>query len=89
MKVICLEGSRMTDRAATHKYLAEKLDLPSYYGRNLDALADVLWDLPEETCLVLVEEEAMLRQLGRYGEMLTDVLCDVSEQSGRLRLIRF
>ena len=46
MKItVILEGSRMIDRVAVHNHLAERLQLPSYYGRNLDALYDVLTEL--------------------------------------------
>ena len=37
-----LDGRLMTDRTATHEYLKDKLALPDYYGKNLDALYDLL-----------------------------------------------
>ena len=44
MKTIVLDGLYMNTRETTHTYLAWRLGLPSYYGRNLDALHDVLTD---------------------------------------------
>ena len=89
MNVIYIEGSRMTGRRQAHEYLAEKLSLPEYYGHNLDALADVLWELPAGTCIVLLEEAALTDNLGRYGESLIRVLDDAAAASKNLRLIRF
>ncbi len=40
-----LEGARIATRAELHEALAETLALPDWYGRNLDALADVLHDV--------------------------------------------
>ena len=37
-----LDGRRMQDRAGMHDHLTARLRLPAYYGRNLDALHDVL-----------------------------------------------
>ena len=41
MEVI-LDGELMTDRPTVHDLLSEKLAFPEYYGRNLDALYDLL-----------------------------------------------
>jgi len=42
MKDIILQGSQMQTRTAMHDHLAAVLPAPDYYGRNLDALWDVL-----------------------------------------------
>lgn len=42
-----LNTSGWADAAALHTALATALDFPSYYGRNLDALNDVLHDVAE------------------------------------------
>lgn len=45
MKEIILQGHMLMDSERAHIYLAEELDFPDYYGRNLDALYDCLTDL--------------------------------------------
>ena len=45
MREIILLGSMLTEVEKAHTYLAEELDFPNYYGRNLDALYDCLTDL--------------------------------------------
>lgn len=37
-----LDASRMNTKEAAHEYLRQQLDLPQYYGNNLDALYDCL-----------------------------------------------
>ena len=39
---IVIEGSEIESREQFHELLKERLDFPEYYGKNLDALWDVL-----------------------------------------------
>ena len=47
MRRVILDGRQIRSRDALHDYLAQALELPSYYGANLDALHDVLTELSE------------------------------------------
>jgi ribonuclease inhibitor len=47
MKTAILEGSELTDIAAVYDALERQLGLPSWFGRNLDALRDALTGLVE------------------------------------------
>ena len=42
MKSLELALASFENKEAVHAYLAEQLDFPDYYGKNLDALYDVL-----------------------------------------------
>ncbi len=55
MKYIKLDGKKL--KKEPHEYLIKKLDLPDYYGRNLDALYDCLTDIGIETQIELVNSE--------------------------------
>ena len=55
MRRVILDGRQIRSRDALHDYLAQALELPSYYGANLDALHDVLTELSEETELVVTD----------------------------------
>ncbi|MGY0231602.1 barstar family protein [Longispora urticae] len=44
-RVVRLAAGSWLDGADMHAALAAALDFPAYYGRNLDALNDVLWDV--------------------------------------------
>ena len=47
MKKIILDGGQLCDRGTAHTYLQEMLELPEYYGKNLDALYDCLTELQD------------------------------------------
>lgn len=42
MKEILIDCEKLRSRKVLHDYLEEELNLPDYYGRNLDALYDIL-----------------------------------------------
>ena len=52
---IVLDAKRFKGRTRAHAYLKEVLQLPDYYGKNLDALYDCLGDIAEETVIVVPE----------------------------------
>lgn len=72
MKII-LDGKRMTSKEETHAYLKEALDLPAYYGRNLDALYDCLTER-RDLEIEVQDADILLQTLGSYGEKLLAVL---------------
>ena len=88
MRYVILNGAAITDRQSLYDALEVHLELPVYFGRNLDALHDVLGDLLAAQPLTLELEgtESMLRSLGRYGEAFLRVLNDAARESGRLTL---
>ena len=55
MKYITLDGKKI--KKESHDYLIRKLDLPDYYGRNLDALYDCLTEIGVETQIELINSE--------------------------------
>lgn len=85
--VIELDGREMRDRAATHDYLKEQLHLPDYYGRNLDALYDLLTECGEERTILLNHKDEMETQLGRYAEALLDTFQVAAEKNPALNFI--
>lgn len=68
-----LDGRLMYDRRAAHDHLRERLNFPEYYGRNLDALYDLLTDCGQLT-IVLHHPESMEAALGAYSAMLLETL---------------
>lgn len=46
-QVVNLDASAWGDATAMHDHLAKAFELPGYYGRNLDALVDVMGDVAE------------------------------------------
>lgn len=81
---IVLEGRAMTDRPTAHSHLAQRLDLPTYYGRNLDALYDVLTEIGADTELILEDPAAVVENLGKYGEALLSTMQEAAEANPHL-----
>lgn len=79
MRRIILDGRELTSREKLHSVLKEALNLPDYYGNNLDALHDCLTEMPEVE-LQLRYAPAMLEQLGAYGESLIALLEQVQKE---------
>ena len=64
METIVIDGSRMSDRQTAHQHLAERLSFPGYYGRNLDALYDLLAEREGPVRLLVRRRAALLDGLG-------------------------
>ena len=84
---IILEGKAMTDRPTAHSHLVERLELPTYYGRNLDALFDVLTEIGTDTEIVLKDRAAVLGNLGKYGEAFLYTLQEAATENPHLTII--
>lgn len=69
MKQITIDCRSIPDREAFHRVLARELDLPQWYGRNLDALHDLLTALSEEISLTFSGWTQAEETLGRYALM--------------------
>lgn len=56
MRTTILDGTILGNQEKAHEYLKEMLELPEYYGKNLDALYDCLTDLKDFEIQVQIEE---------------------------------
>ena len=83
---IMLDGTAMTDRVTAHTHLAERMELPVYYGRNLDALYDVLMEFGTGTQIILAEPAAVVNNLGKYGEALLAPMQEAAEENPNLTI---
>ncbi len=60
MREIFLDGTYLCEKEKAHEYLKGKLDLPEYYGGNLDALYDCLTDFSATDIEIRMPEEKTL-----------------------------
>jgi len=80
MKTITLDIGNIQTVRALHIYLAYMLDFPAYYGRNLDALHDLLTEQVQASCILLTGEAASDEMRG-YLPRLERVLEDSAQEN--------
>ena len=86
MKTIVLDCAQMIGREAAHDYLARELSFPEWYGRNLDALYDLLTGYVGPVRLELVSVRA-LEALGGYGRALLSTMEEAAGEAPGLELV--
>ena len=74
--MIVLDGKRMAGKKAMHEELKRKLQLPEYYGNNLDALNDCLGERPERELIVIEHAGVLLKGCEDYALGLLNVFTD-------------
>ncbi|MBN9110547.1 MAG: barstar family protein [Pseudonocardia sp.] len=83
-RVARVDGPR--DRQAFYQAVAAQLDVPDWFGHNLDALRDVLTDLswlPAGEIVLIWDDPAALAPADAEGhDRLLDVLADAAAASG-------
>lgn len=87
METVVLDGERMLNRRAAHDHLAAQLSLPDYYGRNLDALYDLLTEREGPTRLVVRHRRTMENWLGAYAAALCQTLEDADRANPGLEVL--
>ena len=79
MRKCIINGAAMLSRADAHAELARALELPEYYGANLDALWDCVSTMDAE--LTLVRPAPMLNALKGYGCKLLATLYEAADDN--------
>lgn len=80
---IVIDGSKFNDKEQFHSYIKELMDLPNYYGGNLDALWDCLtgWvDLPMH--VKWIDFATSKISLGDYADSVLETFTDAEEELG-------
>ena len=88
MVEIVLDGQVLQSPEDVHDRFAQALDLPEWYGRNLDALVDCLTDLGEPVMVRLLHQETLEDRLGRRGRALVRLLRRAAEENSRVTLLK-
>lgn len=76
MQKVYLNGKDFETIGQVHDYLAEELNFPEYYGKNLSALYDVLTEICEDTKISVnledMEDEVLCTQLRQLVYVMKD-----------------
>lgn len=84
MKIVELDGSKMDSIQNTHIHLKESMELPEYYGENLDAMYDVMSDIRENTFVFVLNSQQMRASLGDYSARMERVWGDLEHSNKHL-----
>ena len=76
-----INGAEIHSRAGLHDVLSRTLQLPAWYGRNLDALHDCLTDISTDTILYITHPDALRTGLDAYAEIFLQVLTDAAGEN--------
>lgn len=87
MLICILDGDNIKDKETLHDTLAKSLQLPQWYGRNLDALHDCLLDIQEETRIRLLHEKALEDHLGHYAHTFKKAVREACLENSRIHLV--
>lgn len=87
MRTIQIQVNAMKNLDQAHTYLAQILNFPTYYGRNLDALYDMLTEISQDTQVILPKALGDDRYLGLDGTYIIRVFQDAAQNNPKLHLI--
>ena len=85
MKRVTIDCTPMTGPDQVHDLFSQALEFPEWYGRNLDALYDMLSSCSELE-LTLTHTEA-IDKMFRYGENLKLALDDAAKDNPLLTVV--
>ena len=83
--MVILDALEMTDKQAAHEYIQCQLGFPEYYGRNLDALWDMLTTTNESLHIILINAENLHASLGGYVDLMLAVFSEAAESNSALQ----
>lgn len=76
-----IDGNYFVSKENGYDYLVEVLDLPDYFGYNLDALWDEL-SFKGDLEIEIINGRKIFKNLGEYGIKILDVFGDLNEIEG-------
>ncbi|MCR4640451.1 MAG: barstar family protein [Lachnospiraceae bacterium] len=86
MMEIILDLEKVCTADEFYDLLDEKLELPAYFGRNLDALYDVLTEIREETELRIIHTDSAAVAMPRFFRGLKRMAADLREENAKVCL---
>lgn len=69
-----------------HGRIRRAMELPEYYGENLDALYDLLTEMDEGTEIFFSGADQADRSLGEYLDMMREMCSDAENENPGLKI---
>ena len=88
MRRILINGISIESMKAVHNRIKKSFRFPSYYGRNLDALYDLLSTEDRRAMILFFDSKGFVRRFGSGGEALMETFQDAALENRRIRFIR-
>lgn len=85
-KTVYLDSSRIKDRLSMSMYMKEIFTLPSYFGKNLDALHDALSEVEEDVDLNLTHDSIQDITSSKYAFKVLLVLGKSADENPHIRI---
>ncbi len=82
-----LNGARMKSKVGAHIYISKKLKFPSYYGKNLDALNDILSTVDKPLTIIIKNTKTMYVNLREYGQAIMGVFNEAQHSNANLEIV--
>lgn len=76
----------MTTKENAHEHIKERLRLPEWYGKNLDALNDCLGEIGEPTRITVRFAPQLEKMPGEYGIRLLSTLKAAASENKNLNI---
>ena len=88
VKKCLLQGKNLTSLDQLYDELARQLEFPAYFGRNLDALWDLLTtDIPGPIRIRIKQPKTAQNRLGEDFNRLYDLLKEVEEERDDFKVV--
>ena len=86
LKQVRLDPMMIGDRDSMAQYMKRELDLPGWFGGNLDALMDCLTEVQEETVFEIEAEALVLFLPESYPRKVLKVVSRAAKENPHLHL---
>ena len=86
MKNVTIDLTNIQTQRGMHAYIAYVMNFPAYYGRNLDALYDMLAQIGEPTLIMIRRPAQLPQEMAALFPKLSLVLHDVQEENDCLQV---
>lgn len=80
-----LNGRNMKTKEIAHGIIKEKLNAPEYYGKNLDALWDIVMETSQPIQINLINKDDLIENLEDYGKNIITVFQDAEKENKNIK----